>query len=75
MYITGFLVIIQHSCIGMDCSRKLQSSQFLLRKLPVAGTGSERPYLTTSGGGGDVKHTGVENFAGNSCPPVSSHQV
>jgi len=26
MYITGFLIIIQSNCIGMDCYRKLQSS-------------------------------------------------
>jgi len=26
MYITGFLINIQSSCIGMDWSRKLQSS-------------------------------------------------
>jgi len=28
MYITGFLIItIQSNCIGMDCSRKLHTSQ------------------------------------------------
>jgi len=45
MYITGFLlIIIQSSCIGMDCSRKLQSSLKLLAILQLLGKYAESKF-------------------------------